>query len=160
MLLATISAAAWSSSTASATPRITSRASPSRFNELLAQEGLLRPEQREALVRVEQVRFDVVDDFGVAAERGHCTGKADPVQELLLARILDLRGRQIAPAREIARGELIEARPVAIDIGIDPVMLRGQERVRPARRRDERDPPRAVREDARNRGADIEAARR
>src|SRR5215472_17121392 len=160
MLLATISAAAWSSSTASATLRITSRALPSRFNELWAQEGPSSPEQREALVRVEQIRLDVVDDFGVAAERGHRAGEADPVQELLLARILDLRGGQLAPAREIARGELIEARPVAVDIGIDPVMLRGQERMRPARRRDERDAPRAVGEDARNRGADIEAARR
>src|SRR5215469_4317937 len=160
MLLATISAAAWSSSTALATPRTTSRASPSRFNELLTPEGPSRPEQREALVRIEQIRLDVVDDFGVAAERGHRAGKADPVQELLLARILDLRGREIAPAREIARGELIEARPVAVDIGIDPVMLRGQERMRPARRRNERDAPRAVGENAPHRGADIEAARR
>ena len=74
-------------------------------------------EQREALVRVEQVGFDIVDDLGLAAKRVHRPSKANPVQEFLLAGVLDLCGGEIAPAGEIARGELVEARPVARDVG-------------------------------------------
>ena len=89
-------------------------------------------EQREAFVRVEQVGFDIVDDLGLATERVHRPGEADPVQEFLLASVFDLRGGEIAPAREIAGGELVEARPVARDVRVDPVVLGRQERMRPA----------------------------
>src|SRR5579883_3221259 len=47
-----------------------------------------RPEQCEALVRVEDVGFDVVDDLGPPAERRHGAAKADPIQEFLLSGIL------------------------------------------------------------------------
>src|SRR5207245_1433417 len=91
------------------------------------------PKQREALVRVEEVGLDVVDDLGLAAECIHRPRQTDPIQEFLLAGVLYLFGREIAPAREIARGELVEAGPVARDIGVEPVMLFRQECMRPAR---------------------------
>src|SRR5215472_6873998 len=62
------------------------------------------------------------------------------------------------PAREIARCELVEARSVGCDVWVNPVMFRGQERVRPARRCNDRHTPWAFRENACNSCADIEAA--
>jgi hypothetical protein len=59
------------------------------------------PKQREALVRVEEIGLDIVDDLGLATECRHRPGEADPIQKFLLAGVLDLRGREIAPAREM-----------------------------------------------------------
>src|SRR5437773_2140415 len=72
-----------------------------------------RREQGDALVGVEDVALDIVDDLGLAAERVHRAAETHPVEELLLAGVLDLLGGQLAPARQLARADLIEARPVA-----------------------------------------------
>src|SRR6266478_5976728 len=122
--------------------------------------GGLRPEQREAFVRVEDVALDIVDNFRLALQRVHRAAEAHPVQELLLAGILDLLGAQLAPARELARAQFVEARPVAGIVGIEVMVFWRQEGVRPARRGDQRDPPWAVGQSLRHRAADIETAPR
>src|SRR6266550_7207381 len=94
-------------------------------------------------------------DLGLAPQGMHRAAKTHPVEEFLLPGVLDFRSREFPPARQLARGELVEARPVARIVGIEVMVLWRQERVRPARRRDERNPPRAVGEDLRDRAADI-----
>src|ERR1700722_15807508 len=103
--------------------------------------GALRPEHREALVRIEDVRFDVVDDLGLALQFVHRAAERHPVEELLLPGILDLRGRQLAPARQLARGQFVEPRSVAGIVRVEVMVLRREESVRPARRCDEGHPP-------------------
>src|SRR5258708_4723173 len=117
-----------------------------------------RREEGEALVGVEDVALDIIDDLGLAAERVHGAAEADPVEELLLAGILDFLGRQLAPAVELARAHLVEARAVAGVVGIEVMVLRRKERMRPTRRRNQRHPPRALCEGPRHRAADFEAA--
>src|SRR6185312_12447773 len=79
----------------------------------------LRPEDGEALVRVEDVRLDIVDDLGLALQFGHRAAERHPVEEFLLPGILDRRGRQAPPTIELARGELVEAGAVAGIVGIE-----------------------------------------
>src|SRR5689334_22351245 len=50
----------------------------------------LRVKHRKALRGIEHVGFDIVDDVGAVAELGHGAGEADPVEELVLPRLLDL----------------------------------------------------------------------
>src|SRR3989442_2045025 len=56
-----------------------------------------RPERREALVRVEDVRLDPRCLVGLAAELGHGPRQTHPVEELLLAALLDRGHRLLAP---------------------------------------------------------------
>src|ERR1700683_433558 len=101
---------------------------------------MLRAEDREALVRIEDVRLDVVDDLRLAFQLVHRTAERDPVEELLLPSILDLRRGQLAPARALARRQFIEPRAVAGIVRIEIMVLRREERVRLAPRGDEREP--------------------
>src|SRR6266851_3336914 len=90
-------------------------------------------EKGHALVGVEDVALDIVDDDRLAAERVHGAAEADPVEEFLLAGVLDFLGRQLAPAAHLARAQLVEARAVARIVGIEVMIFRRQKRVRPAR---------------------------
>src|SRR5579885_44815 len=60
----------------------------------------LRREQRKALVGVENPALDIVHDLRFAPERVHRAAEADPIEELLLAGILDLLGGELPPAAQ------------------------------------------------------------
>src|SRR6185312_9825155 len=120
----------------------------------------LRREQRKAFGRVEDVGLDVIDDLGFLAELAHRAGEADPVQHLMLARILHLLLCQLAPIAEAIAAQLLEARAIGDDIRVEPAMLLRQRAMRPARRADQRDAPRRIGKVARRRAAELEAARR
>src|SRR5581483_5448374 len=90
-------------------------------------------EQCKALVGVENPTLDVIDDLRLPSQRVHCAAEAYPIEELLLAGILDLGSREFAPARQFAGGEFVETRPVAVVVRVEVVVFRGQEGVRPAR---------------------------
>ena len=110
-------------------------------------------EHREALVGVERPRLDEVALVGLAPQRLHGAGQHVPVEHLLLARRLDGGERASAPGLVVADAERLVEPPVGLDVGIELVVLVGQERVRPARRGDERDAPRALAHGPRGRGA-------
>src|SRR3989441_10808281 len=117
-----------------------------------------RPERREALVRVEDVRLDPRWLVGLAAELGHGPRQTHPVEKLLLAALLDRGQRRLAPGRPVASLERRVQDAVGRDIRIEEVVLGRQERVGPARRGDERDTPGAPRQGAGAGGAEVEAA--
>src|SRR2546428_10220752 len=117
-----------------------------------------RPERREALVRVEDVRLDPRRLVGLAPELGHGARQTHPVEELLLAALLDRGQRRLAPRRVVASLERPVQDAVGRDIRIEEVVLGREERVGPARRGDERDAPRAPRQHAGTGGAEVEAA--
>src|SRR5258708_9034991 len=81
------------------------------------------PEHRETLVRVQNVRLYIVDDFGAIAEFAHRPGEAHPVEELVLACRLDLGGRQVAPPAEPAVAELLDPGAIGADVGIEAMII-------------------------------------
>src|SRR6202162_2974262 len=72
--------------------------------------------------------------LGLPAERLHRAQQAKPVQDFVLARILDLLGRIAVPGRVVAGFECAVEPAVGLDIGPELPVLLGQERMRPGRR--------------------------
>src|SRR5262249_28758842 len=75
----------------------------------------------------------------------HRAEPAEPVQLLVLSRLLDLAGRVAVPGGVVAGFERVVKPPVGLDIGPQLPVLLGQERMRPARRCHKSRPPRALR---------------
>src|SRR5712691_3872769 len=91
-------------------------------------------ERGEALVRVERPGLDEVALVRLAPQRLHGADQHVPVEHLLLARRLDGLERRLAPRLIVADAERLVEPPVRLDVGIELVVLVGEERVRPARR--------------------------
>src|SRR5579884_407687 len=113
---------------------------------------------RDDLVRVHDVALDQHGVPRAQAQLGHRAHQAEPVQQLLLAAVLDLTKRPLPPDRVVAGDQRREQFSVRGQVGIQAIVLRREEGVRPARRGDERDAPRARGERPRARGAQLEAA--
>src|SRR3954468_9061954 len=64
----------------------------------------LRRKQRHAFLRVKDVAVDESQDLRLPPF--HRSGQADPVQDLVLARVVDLLRRQVTPLPQITRLEL------------------------------------------------------
>src|SRR5262245_11573219 len=92
-----------------------------------------RPPHGKALVRVERPRLDEVALVGLPAELLHCPGEAEPVEQLLLAGLLDVGERGAAPRLVVADAERLVELPVGLDVRIELVVLVDEERVGPAR---------------------------
>ena len=78
----------------------------------------------------------------------------------MLPRSFEPLERQIAPGLVVARAQVLEQHAIGLEIGIEEVILGGQERVRPARRRHEHDAPWALAQDARGEPPELEAPAR
>src|SRR5215470_1945691 len=136
---------------------------PRRWRSGCRHDGLLRPsglEQREALVGVERPRLDEVALIGLAAELLHGADQHVPIEHLLLPRALDgLQGPR-APCLVVSDAQRLVEAAVLLDVGIELVVLVGEEGVRPARGGDERRAPRAVPHHPRGGRPDLHAAPR
>src|SRR5262245_35203208 len=117
-------------------------------------------EHREALVGVERPRLDEIALVGLAAQRLHGAGQHVPVEHLLLARGLDGVQGHRAPGGVITRAESLVEPAIGLDVGVELVVLVGEERVRPAGGGDEGGAPGAVAHDARRGRADLHATLR
>ena len=73
-----------------------------------------------------------IDDLGLVS--GLCEGacQANPVQQLLLSRLLDLVEREVGPQVLVAVPQLFEAGEIGVIVGPEEVVLGCKERVRPA----------------------------
>src|SRR5688500_5584440 len=96
--------------------------------------ALLRREYRDAFAGVHQPALDEVDVAGLLAGLVHGARERDPVQELLLAALLQLLQLEVTPGQIVAGLQLLESSAVRVDVGEYPVVLVGEEGVRPAGR--------------------------
>jgi len=120
---------------------------------------LSRTESGEDFVRVHHAAFDEGGVVGLALKLGHGSDQAEPVQHLVLAGIFDLSKRTLAPRSIVSGLEGAVQERVGFSVRIEMIRLLGQKGVRPARRRDECNPPRAIRHSARAGSAELKAAR-
>src|SRR5262249_6892333 len=104
---------------------------------------------------VEEARF-----LRRALERAHGAGEARPVQDLLLAAVLDRLGGQAAPGLPVSPSPRLEHPPVGPRGGAEVVSLWGPGRGAPAGRGDQRHAIGRLGQDARRRRAEIEQALR
>ena len=73
-----------------------------------------------------------VDDLGLVSGLGQGACKANPIQQLLLPRFLDLVEGEVGPQVLVAVPELFEAGEIGVIVGPEEVVLGGEEGVRPA----------------------------
>src|SRR6516164_750217 len=101
----------------------------------------------EALVGVEDPALDIGGLGGPPPELVHAAHQAHPIQDLLLAAVLDGTQRPLPPRRIIAGLKRVVEGAVGFDVGVEQMVLAGQKCMRPARGSDQRDPPRALLDD-------------
>src|SRR4029453_269678 len=108
-----------------------------------------RPSSKDrlALRRVEDPGLHPVDQLHLGAELRHGPGEPPPVQHPVLPGRLEPLEGQIAPGVVVAGTQVLEQDAVGLEVGVDEVILLGQERGRPARRRHEHHAPRALAQD-------------
>src|SRR3954451_24109430 len=95
---------------------ITARRRFTRMSAFLPFRGLGRRDQ-ERLARIEDPGVEEGGFLRLPPERAHGAREARPVQDLLLAAILDRRRRQAAPRLPVAASEGIEHAPVGGRVG-------------------------------------------
>src|SRR5262245_12372922 len=118
------------------------------------------PEYGEAFGRVEGPGFYPIQYVSLVVQFGHGAGEAGPIEHFVLSGRLHLRKWRIAPRIVIAGAQVLQQDAVRLQVGIDPMVLFGQERVRPARRCHDHHPPRALLENTGCRSSHLETAAR
>ena len=122
--------------------------------------SLLRLEHRETFVGIKDVALDVGGLGWTSPELVHRADEAHPIEDFLLAAVFDRAQRALPPCRVIRGLQCFIEGAVGLDIGVEQAVLGGQKGVRPARRSDQRDAPRAFLGDLRAGRAEVEAAPR
>src|SRR5436309_12937141 len=151
---------AWEENRSTAMPTPTAQRPNVRVVLIFILLNRLRPEDGEDLVGIRDPRLEEHRFVGLALELRHRARQAEPVQELVMAAILRLGDRSVAPRRPVAVAERLVVALVRLHVREHQRVLRDQERVAPARRRDDRDAPGAGTQAPRDRRADLEAAPR
>src|SRR3989454_10689257 len=119
-----------------------------------------RPEDGEHLVGVRDPRLQEHRFVGLALELRHGARETEPVQQLVVTPVLGLLDRSVAPRRPIAVTQRLVITLVRLHVREHQGVLRDQERMAPAGRRDHRHAPGAAAEPARDRRSHLEAAPR
>src|SRR5262245_6344057 len=92
----------------------------------------IRRRDQERLGRIEDPGVDEARLRGLAPKLAHGAGEAHPVQDLLLAAVLDRRARIAAPSLPVAALQRFVHAPVGRCVGPQEVVLCRQERMAPA----------------------------
>src|SRR4051794_40881211 len=117
--------------------------------------------RREDLVRVEAPGLhERAPRRAAEAQLASGPGQGEPVEDLLLAGVLDGGGGRGLPAGEVPGDEGVVEGAVRARVRGQSVRLVREEGVGPRRRRHERDPPRALGQVPRHRTADVHEAPR
>jgi hypothetical protein len=91
---------------------------------------------REDLVRVAGPGLDEARFLRLAVELIHRAGQAVPVEQLVVAGLLDFGQRRLAPEGVVAFLQRLEVLLVGLDVGVEVAVARREEVMRPRRRGD------------------------
>src|SRR5208283_5846511 len=119
-----------------------------------------RRRRKETFRGIEDPGVDKLGLRRLAPKFGQRAREAHPVENLLLTARLDRRRWIVSPRVIVARTQRLEERTIRGCVRVEVMVLLNQKRMRPSRRRQQRDAPRTGGKDARRGGAEIEQAPR
>src|SRR4051794_20607001 len=94
-----------------------------KWTVCLHQTASLGLEYGEALVRVENVALHVGGFGRPPPELVHCADEAHPVQDLLLAAVLDRTQWPLPPSCVIGRLQRLIKRAISVDVGVEQIVF-------------------------------------